>query len=178
MKKSNIQFKCPFCSTVETPYWYRLNDEKIPAVVKKEIKKLEACYCSKCKEISLWKDNKVLLPKMYEIIKPDKNLPDLLKEAYVEAWKISRFSTRSASALLRQIIQKIFIMQGEQGTDPEIDVINLANNGLPQDLNDELKKCKYIGDEKIAPGLIRAVDDEVMVKNLAKLINKLSKFYF
>lgn len=104
---------------------------------------------------------------------PHPDMPSHIKEDYEEAQNVFEFSSRSATALLRLVIQKLCVELGEKGKNLNRDIANLVRGGLPQHIQQALDVVRVIGNESVHPGTIDVRDDPEIAKELFLLVNEI-----
>ena len=104
---------------------------------------------------------------------PHPDMPSRIKEDYEEAQNVFEFSSRSATALLRLVIQKLCVELGEKGKNLNRDIANLVKGGLPRHIQQALDVVRVIGNESVHPGTIDVRDDPETAKELFLLVNEI-----
>ena len=94
--------------------------------VKKVSSKLYVSFCSHCSEFSVWYDENLIYPKSSFAPMPSEDMPEDVKEDFLEARNIVMDSPRAAAALLRLALQKLMIHLGEKGKNLNEDIANLG----------------------------------------------------
>lgn len=126
--------------------------------------------CNACEDFSLWRFDKLIYPQVGLSPRPNKDLPDDVKEDYLEAASISNLSPKGAAALLRLAIQKLCVHLGGDGKNINNDIKLLVKDGLPPKIQRSLDIVRVVGNNAVHPGQIDA-DDPKVVGNLFTLIN-------
>jgi hypothetical protein len=101
---------------------------------------------------------------------PNIEMPDTVRELYLEAASISSKSPRGAAALLRLGMQVLCKELGEKGIDLDEDIKNLVSKGLPKIVQQSLDIVRVTGNNAVHPGQIDTEDPDV-VSNLLDLLN-------
>ncbi len=127
--------------------------------------------CENCGGNTLWFREKIIFPFNGAAIQPNEDMPEAVKELFVEAREILFLSPRGASALLRLALQKLCIFLGGTGENAEADISQLVDNGLPPKLVQALHTLKTYGKSAIAPGMISEDDDVETAQKLLAFIN-------
>ena len=102
---------------------------------------------------------------------PSEDMPEDVKEDFLEARNIVMDSPRAAAALLRLALQKLMIHLGEKGKNLNEDIANLVKKGLPQKIQKALDVVRVIGNNAVHPGEIDLRDDKETALALFELIN-------
>ena len=80
-------------------------------------KYLNLSFCDSCENYSIWYERKIVYPKSSPAPLPYDDMPEDVKEDYLEARNIVTESPRGAAALLRLSLQKLMLHLGEKGKD-------------------------------------------------------------
>lgn len=167
-------FTCPFCGVLARQYHrsappalngnYAYNDDHLVATT----------TCDSCNEIALWHFDKMVFPQIGMAPHPNPDLPEDVKEDYLEAASISNQSPKGAAALLRLAIQKLCTHLGGRGENINDDIAFLVKNGLPPKMQQSLDVVRVVGNNAVHPGQIDTDDPEV-VGSLFTLVNIISE---
>ncbi len=106
---------------------------------------------------------------------PNSDLPESVKNIYLEASSISILSPRGAAALLRLGIQLLCKELGEKGKNINEDIANLVKKGLPPQVQKALDIVRVTGNDAVHPGEIDTDNPEVVGK-LFGLINLIAEY--
>jgi hypothetical protein len=113
----------------------------------------------------------MLLPTGGTAPLPNVDLPQDIRQDYLEAREIASLSPRGAAALLRLCIQKLCIHMGEPGKDLNKDIGALVKKGLNPAIQKSLDIVRVIGNESVHPGALDLRDDAQTINRLFILIN-------
>lgn len=165
---SQKSFNCPNCGVFAEQTWSEslqifYFDKKANGDIVKAHYELHSIYsisrCRHCFEIAIWKETKMIYPLEGNVQLPNEDMPQNVKEDYLEAKLIVNLSPRGAAALLRLGLQKLCIFLGEKGKDLNNDIKNLVSKGLPGSIQQALDSVRVIGNNAVHPGIIDLKDD-------------------
>jgi hypothetical protein len=166
-------FHCPFCSVYAKQIWSIDVSSRPPQLGYVNIEDLQASRCTHCWRFSLWIKEKMIFPDISEAPIPNSDMPENVKEDYLEAASISGKSPRGAASLLRLAIQKLCIYLGQKGKNLDDDIAVLVKDGLPVRIQKALDIVRVIGNNAVHPGVIDLKDDQDTVNTLFNLINQI-----
>ncbi len=170
-KLNGSSFNCPRCKSFSHMLWSSLWTDGNSTLAKN----LKISFCSHCGEYSLWFGNKMIFPANILVEIPNGDLPDEIKEDYIEAANIVNDSPRGAAALLRLAIQKLCLNLGEEGKNINNDIASLVKKGLPERIQKALDTVRVVGNEAVHPGVLDIKDNREIAFALFKLINIISE---
>lgn len=130
-------------------------------------------YLFKCNKYSLWVDEEIVYPNLSIAPLPVKDMPEDVKEDFLEARNIVKDSPRGSAALLRLGLQKLMLHLRETGDNINQDIGNLVKKGLPVTLQQAADSLRVIGNEAVHPGKLDLKDDVNTALGLFKLLNKI-----
>ena len=114
----------------------------------------------------------LIFPNVAEgIPKPNNDMPDDVKEIYIEAGKVLNISPRSSAALSRLAIEKLVTHLNAQGKDLNTKIGNLVSKGMPIEIQQMLDSVRVIGNNAVHPGQIDIKDNEELALSLLNFIN-------
>jgi hypothetical protein len=105
---------------------------------------------------------------------PNPDLPEDIRDIYLEAASISVKSPRGAAALLRLAVQMLCIALGEKGKKIDDDIASLVRKGLPEEIQQALDSVRVIGNNFVHGGQID-VDGPEVVNQLFYLVNYIAE---
>lgn len=164
-------FTCPHCKTVSQfdlrrccfPEDHLFGDE-----FKGDI---SVRRCLNCGKKVIWIDNKYIYPDVVPV-EPVENMPDEVKELFVEAGTIYGKSPRAACALLRLAIDRLCHVLGENDRDINKNIGALVKKGLSVQIQQALDIVRVVGNKAVHPGqIVFDVDDFSTAETLMALIN-------
>ena len=158
-------FHCPNCNAYADQRWSRatsqwgLSDDT------------SFCECGHCKQLSIWKNERMIFPDSSAAPSPNPDLPADIKADYEEARAIISRSPRGACALLRLCVQKLCSFLGESGKDVNADIAALVEKGLNAKIQKSLDIVRVIGNEAVHPGQLDLRDQPTTATQLCSLVN-------
>ena len=180
MQKSTLGFKanafhCPHCRIYAKQEWYNIAKghlvEKSAGYCEDFLEDMLLSLCSSCGKYALWLDDRVIYPASSIAPWPLAEMPDDVKEEFLEARNVVNTSPRTAAALLRLALQRLTVCLGESGKDMNKDVANLVRKGLPKKVQKALRAVRAIGRRATQPGMIDPEDDTKTAIALFNLVN-------
>lgn len=155
-------FTCPNCGAISEQRWWWVNwyghqENKSQASI-------SVSRCIHCDENTLWINNKMLYPESGSAPFPNFEMPEAVKELYLEAASIYNKSPRGAAALLRLGIQILCKELGENGKNINDDIASLVKKGLPVIVQQSLDAVRVIGNDAVHPGQIDTDNPEIVSK--------------
>ena len=167
-------FNCPHCNVYAEQEWFYV----VKAISNRsshEMKEFKVVICKHCYKESIWLKDKMIFPLTSPAPLPNPDLPEEVKEDYLEARSIVQNSPRGAAALLRLTLQKLCINLGGTGQNLNEDIALLVKNGLPPTVQQSLDIVRVIGNNAVHPGQINTNDIEI-VNQLFELINLIGDY--
>jgi hypothetical protein len=189
-------FNCPHCNAYSEQIWYgcifALNQDQYIAMntpsasnqtpndqsVLLDDFRISLCY--RCKKYTIWhvviadihSDTGIMIfPDETNIPPPNPDLPEEIKNDYLEASSIHNKSPRGAAALLRLCIEKLCKELGEKGKNLNKAIGNLVKKGLSEEVQQALDSVRVIGNEAVHPGLLDLKDNPETTEILFKIVN-------
>ena len=106
---------------------------------------------------------------------PNPEMPESVKNIYLEAGSIYSKSPRGAAALLRLGVQLLCKELGESGKNINTDIAELVKKGLPSIVQQSLDILRVTGNDAVHPGQIDTDDSEVVIQ-LFNLLNVIIEY--
>jgi len=155
-----------YCDVFAVQNWFDLNARN----------KIWRCICHHCKNESIWievnkGEGRMIYPDIHQGPPPHEDMPESVKEDYLEAMSIVSKSPRGAAALLRLALQKLMKELGESGRSIDKDIASLVEKGLPVEVQQALDLLRVIGNESVHPGQLDPRDDQDTAMQLFELMN-------
>lgn len=171
-------FSCPTCGVYAKQDWgllYRnrldINNGRLVINTDSKMNSFRATLCENCSGNTIWYQERMIFPFKGTAALPNADMPENVRQDYMEAREIMFLSPKGAAALLRLALKKLFIYLGGKGQQIEEDVHLLIQNGLPPKLVQALHALKVYGHQAIQPGQISDTDDVETVHKLLAFIN-------
>jgi len=161
-------FNCPFCAAYAHMGWQYLYGTGGNAAG------VTIAICSKCKKSSVWLDSskKMIDPMRSGAPLPAKDMPEDVKEDYLEAADVFARSPRAAAALLRLSLQKLCVHLGEKGKNINEDIRELAHkNTLPHQLIKVADTVRLTGNNAVHPGEMAPEDIDLIASKMFLMLN-------
>lgn len=159
-------FNCPHCHAFSSMRWSQTWTQN-----NNHIEGLMAAHCTHCGQYSAWIDGTMIYPGEIPVQPPNQDLPDEIKEDYLEAANIVNQSPRGAAALLRLSIEKLVDHLEAKGKDLNAKIGDLVSKGLNPKIQKALDVVRFIGNEAVHPGQIDLNDNPETALALFRLVN-------
>lgn len=185
-------FTCPHCDVTAKQKWYGNNyaksrtgiDDKGRYVNESpfshecsnaEIAEWAFCECEHCGAISVWHSSNMIHPERCLVDDPNIDMPENVRNCYIEAARIVALSPISAAALLRLGLQLLLkeILQEESSERIYDDIQILKSRSIDCSLIKALDIIRISGNESVHPGtlnLSESVDDAIYLFDLLNMI--------
>jgi len=107
---------------------------------------------------------------------PPEDMPEKVKEIYIEAREIQNKSPRATAALLRVAIEELVKLSGVKGNLNKA-IGKLVKRGMPPDIQKALDVVRVIGNDAVHPAnRMDLKDDKETVTLLFNLVNLINNF--
>lgn len=179
-------FTCPYCETYAQQNWEIKGLNKWsdtfctvsngagysnPNYNFDELDKLSISTCQKCNKYHIWHNDKMIVPTNSPIPMPLEDMPQVVKELYLEARDVYPVSYKSACALLRLAVQHLCKELGEKGKNINADIGSLVSKGLPERIKKALDIVRVVGNNAVHPGKMDENDTKLYAEKMFRLIN-------
>jgi hypothetical protein len=136
-------------------------------------KQLEAhsSVCSKCNNYALWVGEDMVYPRMSSAPLPAEDMPEDVRDVFLEARKVVDDSPRAAESLLRLALEKLMPHLGVNGKKLDDAIKTLVGNGLPSGIQESLDSIRVIGNNAVHTGELVLDNDKETALILFKLMN-------
>ena len=173
-KLHKASFTCPYCGVLAKQEWQE-RGLKFESYGNHQNNILGSATCQHCDETSIWIKDKMYYPDTGNSPFPNPEMPELVKNLYLEAASISNKSPRGAAALLRLAIQVLCKELEEKGDYINTDIGNLVKKGLPEIVQQSLDVVRVTGNDAVHPGQIDT-DNPETVGQLFDLTNVIIEY--
>lgn len=178
-KINESSFTCPNCGVLSGIEWrssnvYKSNNGEYYItnnVSGTPIFLIHISTCRACGNYHLWLKDKMIVPTTSNIPMPNDDMPEDVKEIYLEARDVFPYSSKAAAALLRLAVQKLCVELGGDGDNINSDIAKLVQQGLPVKIQQALDVIRVIGNNAVHPGTIDLNDNSEMAALLFQFIN-------
>ena len=167
-------YTCPHCAAIAHQNWYATG-ECLDRYSDHSQNIVRAAKCAHCNAYTLWREDEMLHPSIGTAPQPNSDMPDSVREIYLEAASIMNKSPRGAAGLLRLAVQVLCSELGESGNNINDDIASLVSKGLPDAVQQSLDVVRVTGNNAVHPGQIDT-DDIAVVSNLYGLINVIIEY--
>lgn len=186
-------YTCPFCDTTSVVQWFG-NNAAAPVALNKdesgdkgagfyyicgnrfslipELADWAFAECTNCGHLTVWHRDEMVYPERIPVDEPNADMPDKVKECYLEAASVLRDSPRSAAALLRLGLQHLLpTLLGEKATGKLYADITEYSKSAPVQIAKALDTIRLAGNESVHPGEINMNEDPKFAEFLFVLMN-------
>jgi hypothetical protein len=171
-------FVCAYCGVINHQMWDNLG-HPVPITWKTNGFHesgpdwwMSTCY--QCQGESVWFQGQVIMVHAVPLPVPHDDLPDELREDYLEAQAIAPRSPRGACALLRLLLEKLCPIVGGNSKTLDRCIQNLVINGLDKETQQMLDIVRVHGNKAVHAGELDPRDDPETVELLFKLVNQIT----
>jgi hypothetical protein len=167
-------YTCPWCGIPAQQHWetlYRETNSVHRPFTPSEVK---FTHCHVCDAESLWYKQQLIVPSGQTAPLPHPDLPEPLRNDYIEARDIAQRSPRGAAALLRLVIERLCPLAGGEGDSLFNCIGNLVDKGLRSEVQEMLDTARVIGNDAVHGGILDPEDDARVVDTLFWLVNEVT----
>lgn len=171
-------FTCPYCNTLAQQTWDRINIDSYSSMTKFTNKDsagidevVRVSHCHSCEKYHIWLDDVMIRPDNTTIPLPNDDMPEDVKEVYLEASQVLTKSPKAAAALLRLGLQYLCKHLGGEGENIETDIKGLISKGLDHRVQRALDVIRITGNQAVHPGEIDFSDGPDSAVHLFSLLN-------
>ncbi len=174
-KYRSDSFRCPHCQVVAVQSWRSLEEieEFWENRYNSRYYAFQASKCYNCIKVCIWHFDSIIFPKDSIAPHPHLDIPDDVKNDYIEARNVFDASPRSSAALLRLGLQKLCKHLGEPGKNINADIGGLVKKGLPVGIQQAFDVVRVVGNNAVHPGEIEVENDPALVLAIFDLMNML-----
>lgn len=130
--------------------------------------------CNFCKKICLWHEQERVYPLEVVTEEPNKDMPEEVKDIYLEAVSILNKSPRGAAALIRLALEMLFRHLNVHESTIDKTIAKLQENGLNPVTVGLLDIIRVYGNSAVHIGEIDLSEDKEKAIALLKLLNRIS----
>ena len=177
-KKRLDAFNCPHCGAYANMKWYHLCFCVGTYNYGTQEQNLNGAECARCGKISVWSNDKMIIPNGSTAPIPNDDMPNNVKKLYEEARDIVSRSPRGASALLRLALDKLCdeinneCKQSKYNGKISDKIGILVKNGLSEQLQQAFDFVRVTGNDAVHElGIIDVQDNPEIADALFGLLN-------
>lgn len=169
-------FHCPHCGVLAFQNWKTVFlgvDNYLNNVSLLEYD-IRISICQNCDKRTIWKDYKMIYPKILTSPPSSEDMPKKVKEFYEEARSIANDSPRAAAALLRVSLEELTEELGTTKTKLFDRIGELKAKGLPEKVIQSLDTVRIYANEggsHVGEIDLTGEDGPEIVESLFKLVN-------
>lgn len=172
-------FTCPYCDTLSSISWNSydvfMHGKSFglynPGVNASKTDSLAVSTCASCELYHIWNNGKMILPRKSGVPMPVEDMPERVKDIYLEAMEVYPSSKRASAALLRLAVQLLCQELGEKGKNINDDIGQLVSKGLSVQIQKALDSVRVIGNNAVHPGSIDLDEKSEVAETLFSLLN-------
>lgn len=169
-------YTCPWCGIPAQQHWETLYTRRTHGSSKSHYpSEVIFSRCHVCEEESLWYKEQLIIPSGQTAPLPHPDLPEPLRNDYMEARDIAQRSPRGAAALLRLVIERLCPLAGGEGNRLFDCIGSLVAKGLQPEVQEMLDTARVIGNDFVHGGTLDPNDDDATVATLFWLVNEVTE---
>lgn len=176
-KVGESSFTCPICGVLASIKWSDKGIDKtgdfyfIYNVLPESEFIFSVSTCIACGNPHFWIDDKMVMPVSSGVPMPNEDMPDEVRELYLEAREVLPYSAKASIALLRLALQHLCKELGGEGKNINNDISKLVKEGLSVKVQKALDSIRVIGNNAVHPGTIDLDDNPDIAPLLFELLN-------
>lgn len=194
---SNV-FTCPYCDVTAKQKWYGRDNEvsaHLVSVSGREDRVLQFfgevisddaftewlfSKCENCGQIAVWHNDEIVHPFTCPVNEPNADMPESVRNRYIEASKVIALSPVSAAALLRLALQLLLkeVLQEESSGNIFQDIKKLKDRPIDSSLIKALDIIRISGNESVHPGTLNLNESKDDALYLFDLLNMICDQFF
>ena len=132
---------------------------------------LSLSICYHCKKKVLWYKENMILPRHMTVPEPSEDVPQKIKEIYIEAGKVLIDSPRASGALMRLALEQLLQEINKNDLKLNENVRKLIEFGVPHQLIKALTILRVNGNDIMHTGEIKILQKKEDVLYLFELFN-------
>ena len=130
-----------------------------------------ASKCTYCNKWSIWIEGSLVYPAQIAVEDPNDDMPDEVKELYIESAQVLPASPRAAAVLLRLGLQILLGAVGGDGKNINNDIKKIVESGVDRETQRTLDILRVFGNSGAHPGEIKLDEDPDLVHKMYGLMN-------
>ena len=163
-------FHCPHCSIYAQQFWSSLH--RGPSI-SSNIQGFAISLCGHCDDIAIWKNKEMIFPLSGNAPLPNPDMPESIKEIYIEARNVVTLSPRSACVLLRLCVESICNGKIDNSGDLNSKIKKLVQLGLNERIKEAWDTVRVIGGEAAHTLKMNLKDDSETAIALLHIVNNI-----
>ncbi len=136
--------------------------------------------CENCHQIAVWYKDEMVHPYSCPVDEPNSDMPESIRERYIEASKVVGLSPISAAALLRLALQLLLkeVLQEDSTGNIYRDINKLKDQSIDTNLIRALDIIRISGNESVHPGTLDLNENRDDAIYLFALLNMICDQFF
>ena len=175
-KMNKDAFHCPHCGSYSDQYWLELYQNLHGRHAEKP--GFHVGSCRRCSEVTIWNYGKMIFPSSGDVPMPNLDMPESIKENYLEARDVVTRSPRSACVLLRLCVEEICNEKVPGGGDLNEKIGKMVQQGLDGRIKKAMDSVRVIGGQAVHPLTMNLKDDTGTATALFSLVNYISDWAY
>lgn len=172
-------FTCPICGALAGMTWRKANvywsSDECYTITTTNIGNIiyiiSISTCRACNSPHFWINDIMVIPKESGVPIPNEDMPNKVKELYLEAREVLPYSAKASTALLRLALQHLCKELGGEGKNINADISKLVQEGLSVKIQKALDTIRVVGNNAVHPGTIDLEDNLDIASLLFELLN-------
>ena len=133
-----------------------------------------ASKCTYCNKWSIWIEESLVYPAQIIVEDPNDDMPDEVKELYIESAQVLPASPRAAAVLLRLGLQILLGAVGGDGKNINDDIKKIVALGVDRETQEALDILRIFGNNGGHPGEINLNENPDLVYKMYGLMNRVT----
>jgi len=152
----------------------RSADFSIHSKYNSNLQDFDAIQCVVCGNYSLYYQGKMIYPLETNVSKPNEDMPDNVKDIYLEARNVLNISPKSACALLRLALERLMGELDVEGRTLNDKINNYCNNyNSDNRLIKAFHLVRLVGNDVVHSGVLDVDDNEDIARAMFGIINEI-----
>lgn len=191
-KFNENSFTCPYCGTFAEQKWsmykmlinwenkfefasYTIGNKigNLTINQTEELDSISISTCNVCNKYHIWHNDKMIIPTNSPIPMPLEDMPEVVKNLYLEARDVHPISYKASCALLRLALQHLCeeLLKDRSTGQINKDIGELVKEAVPQEFQQALDIVRVVGNNAVHPGKMDESDVEEYAITLFELLN-------